>query len=199
MRLGGAGAVDGVVAAGAAVAGVVLDVGAGPAVGVGAGVDGAAAGVPGACWEEAALRLSAAVAASAAVDPDASCCVVGVAAAALMRVMGVRVAEVATRATRQAARVATPAPARPSWRGRTGAVWALAEAGMPGQNAQRPNSMVAAGTSRDRTTKVSMSTPTVTPKPIWRSSGSGAKISAAKVPARMSPAEVMVRPVAMRP
>src|SRR5579883_3159461 len=152
MRLGGVGVVDGVVAAGAAVAGVVLDVAVGPAAGVVPGVDVAVAGAPGACWEEAALGLWAAVAASAGVDPDAWCCVVGVAAAALMRVMGVRVAEVATRATRQAARVATPAPARPSWRGRTGAVWALAGAGMPGQNAQRPSSMVAAGTSRDRTT-----------------------------------------------
>lgn len=64
-----------------------------------------------------------------------------------------------------------------------------------GHQFHRPSSSTTAGTISDRTTKVSSSTPTATLKPVWKRSWSGRVISAAKVPARMIPADVITPPV----
>ena len=51
----------------------------------------------------------------------------------------------------------------------------------------------------DRTSKVSMSTPTATSIPIWMSMTSGSVASTANVAASTTPAEVITPPVTARP
>src|SRR5579864_2189713 len=145
MRVAAAGGVDRVVTGGPAGVAVASEVAVAPAAGFGPEMVAALAGAPDAAGGDTALRSRAPVAASAALDPVATarCGMVGVAAAALMRVIGVRVEDVTTRTTRQAARAAMPAPASPSWRGRIAGSRAPAGSRIPGQNAQRPSSMVA--------------------------------------------------------
>ena len=52
-----------------------------------------------------------------------------------------------------------------------------------------------AGTRIERTRNVSISTPTATATPTWKSTISGAVAMDPKVPARISPADVMTAPV----
>ncbi len=59
--------------------------------------------------------------------------------------------------------------------------------------------MVSAVTSTERTTRVSSSTPRATAKPISAKATAGRVPSTAKVPARISPAEVITPPVADSP
>ena len=64
-----------------------------------------------------------------------------------------------------------------------------------GHQLHSPNITAMLGTRRARTTKVSMSTPSITANPSWKISLSGKVVRTANVPARMIPADVITPPV----
>src|SRR5699024_90675 len=68
-----------------------------------------------------------------------------------------------------------------------------------GHQALRPRSWITPGTSRLRTTNVSISTPAATMKAIWARNNSGITHSAENVAASTSPAEVITPPVFASP
>jgi hypothetical protein len=73
-----------------------------------------------------------------------------------------------------------------------------ARARREGHQVLRPTSSTSAGTSTDRTTNVSSSTPKAIVKPIWVMTTSGSTARMLKVPARTIPADVITVPVTAR-
>jgi len=74
-----------------------------------------------------------------------------------------------------------------------------ARASREGSQIRRPTSVHSAGTSTERTRKVSSSTPNATVNPIWAANTSGSTVRTAKVAASTMPAEVMTPPVTASP